>query len=197
MKKMVLVFALAAIALTSVSAFAQIDPNYRNNIGIYLDEAATIDCAVLPVGAIDGYLVLSKLSANEVLGWECKLTANDGGGLYMMGVAPRGQAIDVGSRPGESIVGLASPLPAVNGSVVVADVSLLVANLNPGSIYVDEVYFSLLENGLPAYLNGAGDGIILHPALGGTSDAIFTVNGDCSPVSVENSSFGSIKSMFR
>lgn len=195
MKKMVLVFALAAIALTSVSAFAQ-DPNYRDNIGIYLDEAGNDNCVNLPINVpTDAYLVLTQLTSNEVLGWEAKLTFTN---MFMLSFADRGQAVDVGSRPGEHVVGYAAPLPAVGGAVVVADIQIMVNNTDVATVHADEIYFSLLENGLPAYLDGASNGYTLHPALGDVSDPIFLVNDlNCGVVAVEESSFGSVKSLFR
>ena len=194
MKKMVLVFALAAIALTSVSAFAQIDPAYQNNIGIYLDETGDTNCAILPLDTpTPAYLVLSKLTATEVLGWEAKLTYAN---LFVLAFADRGQAIDVGSRPGEHVVGYAAPLPAVGDAVVVADLTIMVNNADPAYAFAGEIYFSLLENGLPAYIDGASAGYSLHPAFGNTNDPIFVVNGDCA-VAVEDASFGSVKSLFR
>ncbi len=199
MKKMVLVIALAAIALSG-SAFAQ-DPAYFDNIGIYLDEEATNSCDVLPVGAHNAFLVLTKMTANEVLGWECKLIVEN---MFMTGFALRGTGLDVATREGEHIVGLESPLLAIGGAVIIADLEILLGNTDPGAIYVNEVYFSLLENGLPAYLDGASAGYTLHPAnaydpgyLGSVADPIFVTNGDCITVATEEASFGSVKSLFR
>jgi len=199
MKKMVLVIVLAAIALSG-SAFAQ-DPAYLDNIGIYMDEAATVSCGVLPVGEHPAYLVLTKLTNNEVLGWEAKLTFDN---LYLTGMAHRGQAVDVAQRENEHMVGFADPLPAVNGSVILADLTILVLNGDPGMAFADEVYFSLLENGLPAYLDGANEGHALHQAnaynpgwSGSIGVPIFVTNGDCITVANEEVSFGSVKSLFR
>ena len=86
MKKMVLVFALAALALGG-SAFAQTP--YQNNIGIYFDEAGTNNCAFLPVGSHPAYVVLTKLTAGDVLGWEAKLTYDN---LFPSSLGHRGQA---------------------------------------------------------------------------------------------------------
>ncbi len=195
MKKMVLVIALAAIALTSVSAFAQVDPNYRDNIGIYLDENGDNNCAFLPINVpTNAYLVLSKLTATEVLGWEAKISFTN---MFVLSFADRGQAVDIGSRPDEHVVGYAAPLPAVGDAVVVADIQIMVNNTDPAYAFADEIYFSLLENGLPAYIDGASAGYSLHPAFGNVNDPMFIINGDCAPVAVEDASFGSVKSLFR
>ncbi len=195
MKKMVFVIALAAIALTSVSAFAQIDPAYQNNFGIFLDEAGTNAWACLPVNTpTNAYVVLSKLTANEVLGWEAKISFTN---MLVLGFADRGQAIDIGTRPDEHVVGFAAPLPAVGGSVVVADVEIMVINTDVAYAFVDEIYFSLQENGLPAYIDGDSVGYSLYPLFGDVDDPIFIINEHCGPIAVEDASFGSVKSLFR
>ncbi|MDX2472477.1 MAG: hypothetical protein QNL91_02110 [Candidatus Krumholzibacteria bacterium] len=195
MKKMVYVIALAAIALTSVSAFAQIDPAYQNDIGIYLDESGDTAWACLPLNTpTDAYLVLSRLTATEVLGWEARISFTN---MTVLAFADRGQAIDIGTRPDEHVVGFAAPLPTVDGVVVVADLQIMVINNDPAYAFADEIYFSLLENGLPAYIDGASAGYSLHPVFGGVDDPIFIINEDCGPVAVEDASFGSVKSLFR
>ncbi len=200
MKKLVLVIALAAIALSG-SAFAQ-DPAYFDNIGVYMDEAATNSCVTLPAGAYNTYLVLTKLTQNEVLGWECKLSVEN---MFLTSFTLRGQGLDVGTREDEHIVGLSDPLPAVNGQLVIADLQFLISNSGaPSYAFIDEIYFSLLENGLPAYLNGASDGFPLHQAnaynpgwTGSVGVPVFIANGDCNTVANEELSFGSVKSLFR
>ena len=196
MKKMVLVFALAAIALSSVSAFA-IDPHYSDNIGIYVDEAATDNCAMLPLGAASGYLVLTKATATDVRGWEAKFTTT--ANLALTGVLFRGVGpINAATKQGEYIVGLAAPMPTVGGTAVLADISLWVIDGNPAGLFVDEVYFSTLEDGMPAYLDADLNGISLHPVRGEIVDPIFLVNDvNCAVVGVEESTFGAVKSLFR
>ncbi|MFT5233995.1 MAG: hypothetical protein ACI9UQ_002037, partial [Candidatus Krumholzibacteriia bacterium] len=124
MKKIVLVITLAAFALSG-AAFAQ-DPNYQDNIGIYTDEAGTDNCGVLAAGVPHVvYLVLTKLTNGAVAGWEAKISPVN---MFLTSFANRGQAIDVGSRPDEHVVGFASPLPASPGAgggvVVVADLQI-------------------------------------------------------------------------
>lgn len=195
MKKMVLAFALAALAFSATAAFAQVDPAYRDNIGIYLDEAGTENCVNIPLSTpTTAYLVLTRLSANEVLGWEAKLTFDN---VFVTSFADRGQAIDAGSREGEHVVGYASPLPAVGGNCVVADIGLLMVSPGPAYAFADEIYFSLLENGLPAYIDADSNGYALHPVFGETSDPIMIINGDCGPVAVQESTFGAVKSLYR
>jgi|GEM_PF-941938 len=213
MKKMVLVLTLAVFALTG-SAFAQ-DPNYSNNIGLYLSPGGHADPT-----AVDGtgscgtvgedtpftvFLVLSKLTNPEVYGWEVKIPFET---LLKLGDVVYGQNINAGTRPDEYLVGLASPLLAADGAVAVAELQFMVNSFyndisQPSFVFLEGVYFSLLPNGAPAYLEAPGStGVELHPAFGdpfNPNDDVpqLIMNGDCLVVGVEDASFGSVKSLFR
>jgi hypothetical protein len=191
MKKMVLVIALAAIALSG-SAFAQ--TAYQNNIGVYLDESADTSCATLEAGAHTTYVVLTKLTAGEVAGWEGKLTSEN---IIMNSLAHRYPVVNAANRPGEYIIGFSAPVPAAGGSLVLAELPIFLANTDPAFIFIDGVFLGLLDNGLPAYVDGSDNGIELHPALGLTADPVFIVNDDCTPVAVDETTFGSVKGLFR
>ena len=201
MKKIVLVLTLAACVLSG-SAFAN-DPGDmdRNNIGIYLNEAGIGNC-----GAIDAnipftvFVVLTRLSNPEVWGWESKFVFEN---ILSLGVTPYGEHIDAGSRDGEHIVGLSMPLMAMNQTVVVAEMDLMVSGaLNdvtqPSNVYIEGIYFSLLDSGQPAYLDVSGsNGVALWQAISGPETPQLSMNGDCVPVAVEASSWGNLKSLYR
>ena len=201
MKKLVLVLTLAAFALTG-AAFAQPDPAWQDNMGIYTDEAGTVNCATLGEnGALSVYLVMTKLTSSEVLGWEVKITYEN---MMQIAFTPRGDYVDAGTRAGEHIVGLANPLPVVGGACVVADIQVFLQQwvhdpAQPSYIVLDPVYFSLLGNGLPAYLDGAGEGQSAYPSTidGHEGGAVFFLNNGCDPVAVEESTWGSVKGLFR
>jgi len=198
MKKMVLVFTLAAFALSG-SAFAQDPENpFVNNIGVYLNDAATGNC-----GAIDEnvpftvYVILTKLTNPEVWAWEARFTFEN---ITQTGSLVFGDHVNAGTREGEYIIGLADPLFAVNSNVIVAEFGLMVVNFfndatQPSYVYVDGIYFSTLPNGQPAYLEVPGsNGVGLYQAIDGPQ---LTMNGDCQPVAVESSSWGNLKSLYR
>lgn len=201
MKKIVLVLTLAACVLSG-SAFAN-DPGDmdRNNIGIYLNQAGIGNC-----GAIDAnipftvFVVLTRLSNPEVWGWESKFVFEN---ILSLGVTPNGEYIDAGTRDGEHIVGLSMPLMAMNQTVVVAEMDLMVSGaLNdvtqPSNVYIEGIYFSLLDNGQPAYLDVSGsNGVALWQAISGPETPQLSMNGDCVPVAVEASSWGNLKSLYR
>ena len=98
----------------------------------------------------------------------------------------------------------------MDGAVVVAEFQYLVNSFyndvsQPSYLFINGVYFSLIDpiEGPPAYLEAPGSaGVALHNALGDPLDQSgvipqLTMNGDCWVVAVEESSFGSVKSLFR
>jgi hypothetical protein len=194
MKKMVLVLTLAVFALCG-SSFAQ-DPNYFNNIGIYLDESADAFCAeTLAPGNYPAYLVLTKVDPGFVTGFECKITLEGSG--FMVGFAARGNHIDAATKPGEHIVGIADPgLPVVDGKCVVADMTVIIADANPTALFIDGVFFSSLSGQVPAILSN-GELIEAHPSLGTSSDPVLILNSPCEAVAVEDAAWGSVKSLYR
>lgn len=201
MKKLVLVLTLAAFALTG-TAIAQVDPAWQNNIGIYTDEGGGEVCANLsPDTPLNLYLVLTKCTATEILGWEVKMSSEN---LTELDFAVRGDHVDAGTRAGEHIVGLPAPVPVANGTIVLADIQVMVNSfLNnptlPSSMYLDNVYFHLLDDPVPAYLDGAAEGVAANPATidGHEGGPVFFLNNGCEPVAVEESTWGSVKGLFR
>ena len=198
MRKLVIVCFLATFVLGG-SALAQ-DPenSFVNNIGIYLNVAATGNC-----GAIDEnvpftvYVILTQLTYPEVWAWEARFTFEN---ILQIGETVFGDHVNAGTREGEYIIGLASPLFAVNRNVMVAEFELMVNDFfndvnQASNVYVDGIYFSLLPNGQPAYLESSGStGVGLYQAIEGPQ---LSMNGDCAPVATEASSWGNLKSLYR
>ncbi|MCK9996124.1 MAG: hypothetical protein KAH56_07570 [Candidatus Krumholzibacteria bacterium] len=171
---------------------------YANNIGIYLNEAATGSCGQIDEDVIfTVFVILNKLSYPEVWGWEAKFSFEN---ILFMGDLVFGDHVNVGTRDGEYIVGLATPLYAVNRSVIVAELTLMVSGYfndvtQPSNVYIDGIYFSLLPSGQPAYLEASGStGVSLYQAIEGPQ---LSMNCDCAPVGTENSSWGNLKSLYR
>jgi len=211
MKKMVLVLTLAAFALSG-SAFAQ-DPNWNDNIGTYLSPTGYIDPAgpggscgfMAPDELFTVYVVLSRLTNPEVHGWEAKITTSN---MTVLATTYHGQVLDVAERDFEYIVGMSSPLFAVDNAVVVLELlcqvnSTLNDPLQPSTIFIDGIFRSSINpnNGPPAYEATGTDTIVeLHPALGDPWDfeiPQLVINGDCDPVGVEESTWGNVKSLYR
>jgi len=201
MRKMVIICVLAAFAFGG-SAFAQ-DPNDMdlNNIGIYLNAAGTGSCGTIDADVpFTVFVVLTRLTNPEVWAWEAKFVYEN---IHYFGILPYGSAIDVGTREGEHIVGLAEPLMAIGGTVVVAEMYLMVDGAmndvtQPSNVYIEGTYFPLLPNGQPAYLEAVGsDGVALWQAINGPETPQLSMNCDCAPVAIEASSWGNVKSLYR
>mgnify|MGYP003572157740 FL=1 len=213
MKKMVLVFTLAAFALSG-SAFAQ-DPN-QNNIGLYLTPGGWVDpgagdgsgsCATAEVNVpIIAYVVLSELTEDTVWGWEALFLPEN---MYFTGTEFYGNGFNAATRENEVIVGLSEPLFAVDGAVAVAELTFLISDffhdpLQPSLVFIEGVYYSTIDpvQGPPAVLVApGGPALQLYDALGvpgsGEERPQLILNGDCDVVSVEDSTWGSLKSLYR
>jgi hypothetical protein len=200
MKRIVL--AILMIALMSGSAFAQ-DPDnpFNNNIGIYLNAAATGSCGAIGEDIpFTAYVILTRLTNPEVWGWEAKFVYDN---ILSLGVNVYGDHINAGTRPGEQIVGYSNPMVAVNGNLVVAEMDLIVSGFFndvslESNVFIEGIFFNLLPNEQPAYLSASGGGgVALWQAIGGNEDAQLSMNCGCAPVATEESTWGTLKSLYR
>jgi len=205
MRKLAIICVLATFALGG-TALAQ-DPNDMdlNNIGIYLNPAGTGSCGTIDADVpFTVYLVLTRLTNPLVWGWETKLVYENilkGGHTFN---TVNGEFIDAATREGEFIVGLTEPLVAMGGVVVLAELDVIIStafghDVNmPSNIFIEGIYFSLLPNGQPAYLEAPGsEGVALWQAINGPETPQLSMNCDCAPVAVEASSWGNLKSLYR
>jgi len=211
MKKMVLVLTLAAFALNG-SAFAQ-DPINTDNIGLYLTPGGYADpsaddgtgsCGTFAENEIfTVFVVLSELTYDEVWAWEVKITPLN---MLFLGDTVYGSHINAGTLENEYIVGLADPLFVVDGAVTVAEILYSVNSFynditQPSYAFLEGIEFSLLPSGAPAYLEAPGStGIELHPAIGDPTNHYLPqliINGDCSVVGAEETTWGGVKSLYR
>jgi len=200
-KKIALAVALLTFVLGG-PVLAQ-DPGnpYANNIGIYLNQAATGSCGAIGSGIpFTAFVILTDLSNPEVWGWEAKFSFEN---ITLLGTTIHGSYINVGTRAGEYVVGLSEPLMAVNGRCEIMTMDLVVLDFfndasQPSNVYISGIYFSLLDNGQPAYLaNPGGSGVALWQSIGGADDPQLSMNCGCAPVAVEESTWGGLKSLYR
>ena len=211
MKKMVLVFTLAVFALSG-SAFAQ-DPNWSDNIGVYLTPGGymnpipgdgTGSCGFrTPNTGFHAYMVVSQMTQPEVWGWEAQIFTEN---LIILNAAIQGgDFVNAGTGLGEYIIGLTNPIVAVDNAALLCDFTLMVnpEAEQPAHVFIEGVFFSSLDSGLPAYLDGPGGSFVaMHNVFGDVlnpddSVPVLVVNGDCDVVGVEENTWGSVKSMFR
>ena len=200
MKKLVV---LLMVSLMATSAFAVVDPD-TDMLGVYFDTAADQNCidaaANVPFFA---YVTITNPSSAEVHGLEFgySIVSSAGPGLMfrLANNLPAG-AVDLGTNTdlfaGDYVVGLANPLP---GTPAVQFVTWQFLLLAPQSveIFLGPSSVPSLDDGMPAYeIGGAIQSLGL--ATGGVDVPVATVNGGANcPVATEETSFGSVKSLFR
>lgn len=189
MKKLALVLTLTILALAG-SAMAQ---EWADNVGVYFDATGAQNCGTAAAFTpFPGYLVFTHVGSPDVNAWELKLLFNN---VMQLNFAPRGSAVDAAMVEGEHLVGLASPLPVVGGTVCVADLTLMVMNSSPAGISLDGVFFHSLPTRIPAYQGSDEQLRELRPvSLPGYP--VMSINNGCA-VGTETSTFGSLKSLYR
>jgi hypothetical protein len=193
MKKLALVLALTLVAFAG-SSFAQVGWD-DNNVGLYTDQAGTTNCVTVDSDIpFYTYLVFTNLISPDVASWEIQLTYDN---VMLLAVQPYpvGQYILIEPRPGELMVGLATPQLAVGGNFVAARIRLMVENTAPASVTPDGVFFHLLDAKVPAYINGAGAEFALQ-SITAVHTPFMLINDGCV-VGTETTSFGDVKSLFR
>jgi len=188
---------LLLVSLMATSAFATIDPD-DNMIGVYFDETADLNSAeAAPYVAFNAYIIITNpVSATGTFaGVEYNWRVEPAGPIVNLTLMPDG--VSFGSAPGDVIMGLPAPIPATE-TITVASLSIILLNTDPTGIFLGPSTVPSLPGGLPVYEDG-GNLISLgvstgHPDLGLPAAV---VNSTEVPVAIEETSFGSLKSLFR
>jgi len=198
MKKLVV---LLLVSLMATSALAVMDPD-DNGIGVYFDLDADVNASVQAFNVpFQAYVMITNptndISGLEV-GYEVAVAPGFEGLVFRLGsVLPVG-AVDLGTSTnillGDYAFGIAAPLPAAPAVVLVHWTFMI---LSPGmtmEFYLGPSAIPSLGP-VPAY-EGGGVILELQQSSGGPGAAVACVNS-CTPVAVENASFGNVKSLFR
>ena len=198
MKILVILTCLACLALTG-STMAQIDPD-QDQIGVYFDTGATIFCIEYPVGAPQpAYLCITNPSYiggddEAVSGWECSVEVTEG--VFVLAWILTEGAVNVASPP-HFIVGLATPLP---WSPIIVLMEMQVGIFAPGAVEftLHPAEPSSFDPPSPGYAAGDDPGhlIPLGYSVGGEF-VCAVINGECTPVGIEESTWGGIKAIYK
>ena len=205
MKKLVV---LLLASLVAMSAFAVIDED-PNSMGIYFDRTADNNCLTTPSSVpFFTYLILTNPTPQAVnayeLGLDIVVPAGMEGMFFQLasnvadGVV---SGIDVGvngALGGDYIVGLAGPIPAQPATILHSWQHMLLAVI-PVEYYIGSSSVPSIPGDYPVAQDA--DGSVLFQcgqSTGGPDVPVAVVNGagPC-PVGVEETSFGSVKSLFR
>lgn len=208
MKKLVV---LLLATLVASSAFAVVDPD-PNGIGVYFDTNADDNC--LMIGAsipFNAYLILTNTTAPTVSAYEVGyinvVPAGMEGMLFRLASTIANGAVsglDLGDSSnileGDHIVGLAAPLVASEATVLHAWQFMLLSPAVTMEMFISSASQSSIPGIYPVILN-ADDSTLFqaYHSSGLEGDmAVAKVNmGEDCVVSVEEASFGSVKSLFR
>ena len=205
MKKLVV---LLLASLVATSAFAVIDPD-PNMMGVYFDRTADNNC--LTTGAsvpFFTYLILTNptpaaINAYE-LGLEIRVPAGMEGMFFQLASSVADgvvSGIDVGvngALGGDYIVGLAGPIPAQPATILHSWQHMLLAVI-PVEYFIGASSLPSIPGDSPVVQDADGSVLFqVGQSTGGADIPVAVVNGagPC-PVGVEETSFGSVKSLFR
>ena len=195
MKKLV---ALLMVSLMATSAFAVVDDD-PDMLGVYFDlNADTNSISAAASVPFNMYFIITNPSVASIWGVEFGYDLVGGAGQYFrLAETLPGGALNVGdaSNPatGDYVLGLASPLPAQPATVMATWNVLLLAPIS-FEVYLSASNPESIADGLPAM--EIGGSIVPLGLSTGIGNAAAVVNGP-APVSVEEASFGSVKSLFR
>ncbi len=196
MKKFLVVLSILSIALAG-SAFAD-ESSSDNNVGVYLADGS-LSADVAAGSTLDLHVIISNMTVDSVAGFEFKMLAYGPMFINNSSIVFPTQVINVGSRPGEFIVGFDLPLLATDDAVEVMTFQAIVTDAAiPAGLLIQPVYFPSLP-GVPSFLvdGDSGELVELRQSTGGADDAVFVVNSESVPVATESTSFDSLKSLYR
>jgi hypothetical protein len=196
MKKLVV---LLLVSLMAASAFAGLDET-TNSLGIFFDTAGNNNCATqAPFAPGSAYAILSNPALPMIDGFEFGYTATAPAGQYLrtaeiLPVGGLNVGVSSNGAEGSYVVGLASPLVTNGENVVLVTWSTLLFSAVTVEFKVGPTPAPGIP-GVPAIVRSG----VLYPlgiASGSKDIPVASINGEC-PVAIEQSTFGSVKSLFR
>lgn len=196
MKRLIALALLAALAGGGGKATAQVDPR-PDGLGMYFDTGATVYCREAVTGPVSLYLILTNCSQpSGISGWECHATYDIPPGCYEIGWTLAEGSSNESTAP-DFVVSLATPMPNAP-TMLLATLGLLI--FCPDAIFF---YLGPADSpsipGLPAYAVGDDPGIMipLHLISGNPDFPVASLNDWCFSADAEETSFGSIKALYR
>lgn len=184
---------VALLAVWPICTFAAIDPD-RDSLGVYFDSSGNlvrINRPILTTTTV--YLILMNPSG-PTDGFECTVTRT-GMTTVQVGDTYPCPSIDVDGSQTGYVVGAAYPFP-VNGNAMVL-CSMGIMSMVPGAVEfrIGPATTPSMPGGLPVV---TGNGVLRRcgVASGDVRLPVAIMNGG-SPIFVETSAFGTVKSLFR
>lgn len=204
MRKLIVILLASLIASSSL---AVIDPE-PNMIGIYFDPDADYHCAYMgPNIPLTAYLILTNTTAPTVVAYELAYTNVVPAGMEDLFVRTSSliangvvSGLDLGDSSnflaGEHIVGLASPIMCTPATVLHTWRFEILASNVTVEMFISSTSFPSIPGPFPVIMTWDGTIFTAGQSTGGPDIPVASINVDCA-VGVEESSFGSVKSLFR
>ena len=195
---------IVLVLIVSVApSFATVDPD-PDQVGIYFDSNADVTCIDVPPSVpFWAYVVITNPSSAEVHGVEFSLCVEYVGGIEGMlfrlteewWFDPIIYPVEFNWCSDGIVFGGTPLLPQGVNAVVVRLQYLLLAPMGL-NFYLGAHPSQSIEDGLPAYLGTGGVVLPLGVSSGDPSLPVASVNG-CNAVTVEGTTFGGMKCLFR
>jgi hypothetical protein len=186
---------VALAAGLPAGAGGQIDPD-PDGIGIYADQAATLNHATLTPGVLAHvWVVFTRVShsmGGYISGYE-----------FLVSHTPNAQVIQWYlydgtnfATPPDFVVGTPHEGWQVSPCMLMVRISYVVSDALPAAFFLAaSPTFDVLGDGLPGYVVYVWDYFPLYPSSGGTGVPVFVINGE-APVAADARSWGGVKRLF-
>lgn len=172
---------------------AGIDPD-RDSLGAYFDAGGNQVRINRPLFAtINVYLVLMNASG-PTDGFECTVSRTGASSIHLGDTYPS-PTIDVDSNAGGYAVGAAYPFPVNGDATVLCSMGIMVTTAGAVEFRIGPAAIPSMPGGLPVV---TGDNVLRRcgVASGDVRLPVAIINGG-SPVTIEASTFGAVKSLYR
>ncbi len=195
--------AVFLLVLVLNPAFAVVDPD-PNSLGVYFDLAADANYLDVDPGTVfPVYFSLTNPTWDNIMafefGYELVVPPGMEGFIFRLATTLPPNSLDIewhDTLGGDYIVGLGSPYPTSEATVLVEWLFLIVAPMTI-DFFLGPSSVPSLPDGLPVIMNE--DNVIMSVGIssGDANIPVAEVNTGHQPVTVQNTSWGGVKSLFR
>jgi len=190
MRRMLIVVGLMAM-MASVAGAQSVLPG-PNALGLYFDGEAVGNNLTLGAPAtVDVYLIFTKPTIAFINAWECKVTIS--AGATIVGVTLPVNSTEISTGPPDFSVEMSEPMPC-NPLTKLAVFSVSSSADENIHLYLGNVDNGFAPGDLPAVRQPDGSWSSVPVSSGDPSEPVAGIN---SSTPNENTSWGSVKSLFR
>ncbi len=203
MRRLLILFILAAFSVPQASAVIDPDPN---GIGVYFDLAADQNQTWAPANVpFFAFVILTNPTGDEIQGFEFAYHISVPPGMealllrLQMGWPPQvllDLTLPIYDTFSDEIVGVTStPIPASSAVILLTWQFLLLAPPMEAQFYLGPTCGEISSNGRLTFVSETGP-VAMNLSTGGPDIPVAIINGD-AVVPIASSSFGSLKALYR